>query len=59
MTAGTTWDVGTARAIERAVLDVHDDVAGVVVHGGHDYEYLHVERTGAGWKIANALWRPA
>ena len=23
------------------------------------HEYLHVERTGAGWTIANALWRPA
>ena len=34
-------DVGTARAIECAVLDY----------------YLHLVRTNDGWKIANALWR--
>jgi hypothetical protein len=31
--------------ITRAALDVH-------------HEYLHLVRTLAGWKIANALWRP-
>jgi ketosteroid isomerase-like protein len=38
------------------VVDVHGDIANVVVHGGVYREYLQMVRTRAGWKIANALW---
>ena len=52
---------GTANAgdrrIEIAIDDVHEDIASVTVEGGPYYEYLHLVRTSAGWKIANALWR--
>ncbi len=45
------------RAIEVDVLDVHDDIASVVVRSEPYYEYLHLVRTRDGWRIANALWR--
>ena len=48
---------GADRSLEIDVLDVHDDVATVVVRAAVYYEYLHLVRTGEGWKIANALWR--
>ena len=38
------------------VIDVHGDMANVVVHGGVYREYLQMVRTSEGWKIANALW---
>src|SRR5207248_1712072 len=41
VTASARLDVETARPVE----------------GGPYYEYLHLVRTSAGWKIANALWR--
>jgi len=38
------------------VIDIHGDMANVVVHGGVYREYLQMVRTSDGWKIANALW---
>jgi hypothetical protein len=43
--------------VEVRIDDVHEDMASVTVVGGPYYEYLHLVRTAAGWKIANALWR--
>jgi hypothetical protein len=47
-----------AGPVEVAIEDVYEDVASVTVRGGPYHEYLHLVRTNAGWKIANALWRP-
>jgi ketosteroid isomerase-like protein len=38
------------------VVDIHKDIATVVVQGGVYHEYLHLVRAGDDWKIANALW---
>ena len=46
------------RTIEVEVLDVKHDIASVLVRSEPYYEYLHLVRTRAGWKIANALWCP-
>jgi ketosteroid isomerase-like protein len=43
--------------VEVSIEDVHEDIASVTVRGGIYHEYLHLVRTPAGWKIANALWR--
>ena len=48
-----------AGPVEIVLADVQDDVASVVVRGGPYLEYLHLVHTSEGWKIANALWRPA
>ena len=39
--------------------DVYGDVASVVVHAVPYIDYLHLVRTLDGWRILNALWRPA
>jgi hypothetical protein len=44
------------RRIDVRVVDVHGDIASVVVDSNVYYEYLHLVRTPDGWKIANALW---
>jgi ketosteroid isomerase-like protein len=46
------------RTIEVQVLDVHHDIASVLVRSEPYHEYLHLVRTRDGWKIANALWSP-
>ena len=38
------------------VVDVHGDIASVVVRGGVYHEYLQLVRMRDDWKIANALW---
>jgi|SRR5439155_7923484 len=43
--------------IEVDVVDVYDTIATVVVRSAVYREYLHLVRTSAGWKIANALWQ--
>jgi hypothetical protein len=64
-------DVGTARAIERAVLDyfkgwfaieieithVDGGKAGAAVRSALHTEYVPLAHTGAGWRIVNALRR--
>jgi hypothetical protein len=39
------------------VQDIYKDMASVTVHTATYHEYLHVVRTGDGWRIANALWQ--
>jgi Putative lumazine-binding len=46
----------TDRTIEVDVLDITDDIASVLVRSEPYHEYLHLVRTGEGWKIANALF---
>src|SRR3954453_12804732 len=47
-------DRGSGR-LDIDIVDIHKDIATVVVHGGVYHEYLHLVRTGDDWKIANAL----
>ena len=44
-------------AVDVRVVEVCEDIATVVVHSNVYREYLHLARTGEGWKIVNALWR--
>jgi len=56
--SGKKSDPGRRR-IDVRVVDVHGDIASVVVDSNVYHEYLHLVRTAAGWKIVNALWEPA
>ena len=47
-------DRGSGR-LDIDIVDIHKDVATVVVHGGVYREYLHLVRTGDDWKIAAAV----
>jgi Putative lumazine-binding len=40
------------------ITDVCGDIASAVVRSAPHREYLHLIRTGGGWKIADALWLP-
>ena len=42
--------------IDVQVLDVHRDIATVVVRSAVYREYLHFVRSGQRWQIVNALW---
>jgi Putative lumazine-binding len=42
--------------IDIEVVDLHGNVASVVVRSAVYREYLHLVRTDEGWKIVNALW---
>ncbi|MBA2767653.1 MAG: nuclear transport factor 2 family protein [Sporichthyaceae bacterium] len=44
------------RAIDVEVVDVHGDIAAVVVRSAVYREYLHLVRDQAGWRIINVLW---
>lgn len=48
-------DRGDGR-LDVQVVDIHGDIANVIVVGGVYHEYLHMVRTADGWKIANTLW---
>lgn len=54
---GKTRDVGD-RGIEVRVDDVDGRIASVTVHSTVYTEYVHLVRTGEGWKIVNTLWKP-
>ncbi len=56
--AGAGAEDGADRRLEVEVVEVHGDIASVVVRSAVYREYLHLVRTGDGWKIANALWGP-
>ena len=43
--------------IEVSVVDIHHDIASVVVHSAQYREYLHLLRTPGGWQIVNAFWQ--
>ena len=45
------------REIDVRVMEIHEEIATVVVHSNVYREYLHLARTREGWKIVNALWR--
>ena len=45
--------------VEVVVHDVYKDAATATVHTTTYHEYLHLVRTGEGWRIANALWQPS
>jgi ketosteroid isomerase-like protein len=44
------------RRLDVTVDDLHGAIASVTVRSAAYYEYLHLVRTTAGWKIANALF---
>ena len=48
---------GGDRHVEVEVVDLHGNIASVVVHSAVYREYLHLVRTEEGWEIVNALWR--
>jgi len=45
------------RAYRVSVVDIDVDIAAVSVHTLRAVDYLHLVRTGAGWRIVHALWR--
>ena len=52
---------GTRAADRRVAVDIADvcgDIASAVVRSAPHREYVHLIRTAAGWKIADALWLP-
>jgi Putative lumazine-binding len=46
------------RWVEVDVADVCGDIAAAVVRSAPYREYVHLIRTGDGWRIVNALWLP-
>ncbi len=46
------------RWVEIDIADVCGNIASAVVRSASYREYLHLIRTGDGWKIADALWLP-
>ena len=66
---GSRWSPGLRRAkarpripaagrrIDVSVVDVYEEIASAVVDSDVYREYLHLVRTGDGWKIVNALWQ--
>jgi hypothetical protein len=57
--AGAGAEDAFDRRLEVDVVEVHGDIATVIVRSAVYREYLHLVRTREGWKIANALWRPS
>lgn len=53
---GKSRDVGE-RGIRVRVDDVTGSMAAVTVHSTVYTEYVHLARTGQGWKIVNTLWK--
>jgi ketosteroid isomerase-like protein len=54
---GAGAEDGVDRTLDIEIEDVREDIASVTVRSAVYHEYVHVVRTGDGWKIANALWR--
>jgi Putative lumazine-binding len=44
-------------SVEISIDDVYEDVASARFRAGPYHEYVHLVRTGAGWRIANTLWQ--
>jgi hypothetical protein len=57
-TASSDAAAVVAAALDVQVEDLYGDIASVTVRSAVYREYLHLVRTSAGWKIADALWRP-
>lgn len=47
----------TADPIEVTVVDIHRDIASVVVRSAQYREYLHLVRTPQGWRIVQTFWQ--
>jgi hypothetical protein len=47
---------GLERGLEVSVVDLHADIASVVVRSSVYREYLHLVRADGRWTIVNALW---
>jgi hypothetical protein len=56
--AGGEGTGAAGRWVKIGIADVCGAIAGAVVRSARYGEYLHLIRTGGGWKIANALWLP-
>jgi hypothetical protein len=54
--AGEGRLAGADRTLEITVVDAYQSIATVVVRSAVYREYLHLVRTGDGWRIVNALW---
>lgn len=54
--SGKQEGVGADRRIDVDVVDLYGNIGAVVVRSAPYREYLHLVRTGDGWKIVNALW---
>jgi ketosteroid isomerase-like protein len=48
---------GADRSLDIEVADATADTASATVRSAVYHEYVHLVRTPAGWRIANALWR--
>ena len=48
---------GADRSLDIRIEDATEDTASVTVRSAVYHEYVHLVRTPAGWKVANALWR--
>jgi hypothetical protein len=64
MIDATGRGIGKRRApaelqIDVRVVEIYGSIATVVVHSNVYREYLHLARTGGGWRIVNALWARA
>jgi hypothetical protein len=57
-TASSDAAAVVAAALDVQVEDLYGDIASVTVRSAVYREYLHLVRTSAGWKIADAFWRP-
>ena len=55
--AGAGAEDKTDDPIEVSVMDVHHDIASVVVRSSRYREYLHLVHTTNGWQIAGTLWQ--
>jgi hypothetical protein len=53
---GQRDDPGGDRRIDVEAVDLHGNIASVVVRSAVYREYLHLVRADHGWKIVNALW---
>jgi hypothetical protein len=53
---GKSEDPGADRGIDIEVVDLHGNIASVVVRSPVYREYLHLVQTEDGWTIVNALW---
>ena len=56
--AGGEGTRAAGRWVRIDIADVCGGIASAVVRSAPYREYLHLVRTGDGWKIANALWLP-
>lgn len=47
----------SGRSYKIRIDEISSDIAAVTVHSVPYIEFLHLVRTGTGWRIVNALWR--